>query len=89
MIGITGSLIRISPAHAQSDSDPFDPAGGGRNSSGLTDNDANDRAGFGNRGRSELTDNDANDQAGFGNRGRSGITDSDANDQAGFGRGGR
>ncbi|WP_300527173.1 hypothetical protein [Maricaulis sp.] len=64
------------------DSDPYDPAGAGRGSSGVTDSDSGayaDPVGRGRGGRGGVTDSDSGayaDPVGRG-RGGSGVTDSD------------
>ena len=88
-----GSVVSACATTGYTDSDPYDPVGGGRGGgyrSGITDADSGayaDPAGNG-RGRSGITDSDPSDPVGNG-RGRSGITDSDPSDPVGNGRGRR
>ena len=100
-VGALAITVGATEAQAQTDSDPYDPIGGGRGRrTGITDSDrgANaDPAGNGRGGRrSGITDSDSGanaDPAGNGRgRGRTGLTDSDSGgwaDPAGNGRGGR
>lgn len=78
-------------AKAQTDSDPSDPAGGGRGSQkGNTDSDPTDVVGYGKitkKGKSSSgNDADPTDRVGEGKGGSKWCTDSDPTDKAGKGR---
>jgi hypothetical protein len=82
VIGTVAVIGGATPAEAQTDSDPYDPVGGGR--------------GYRRRYRSGITDRDPYDPVGGGRgrrrrrrRGWTGITDRDPSDPVGNGRGRR